>query len=156
MQRFLLAALLLVSCDARIQKPPIPVSNPDYLVLRPLLTTAAADSVAATLDGNAMYYRPSECILDLRQLDLRTAQVQKGSGPVRQYGIWIRTTDDGAKRLGTWTAAHVHQQLGIFVDGRLLAAPTVTSEIREMVVVAGLDQGQAETIARRLRRGGAE
>ena len=43
------------------------------------------------------------------------------------------TTTAGAELLRRWTRAHLDQQLGIFVDGRLISAPVIKSSIGEMI-----------------------
>ena len=158
-------ALLFISCDrfigefnmSRSTRPPIAVADADYVILRPVLLEPSAGALAATVYGSNIYYQPSERIIDVRHLDLRTVQVQERSGAaVPEYAVSIHTTAAGAELLGRWTTTHLEQRLAVFLGGRLISAPFIKSAISEMIVLeGGFTKGDAENIANRLRRGGA-
>lgn len=154
--------LVLARCDGFVGEvsipesdpaAPIAVADPDYLVLRPLGATTEHGSVAATVYEQTVYYKPAERIMDLRHFDPGTALVEE-TGP-GAYAVSIRTTGEGDRLLGDWTAANLEQQLGVFVAGELLGAPFIKSKITGMIVIDDLEKTQAEAIAARLRRGGA-
>ena len=129
--------------------PPVPIVNPDYVVFRAVSETPLPDGREATVYGRTVYYREDERILDLRHLDPRTVELEDDS-------IVINTMPEGDPLLQNWTTAHVGQMLGIFIDGKLIAAPRIMSKISDTVVLTGdFGREEAAAIAARLRRGGA-
>ncbi len=157
-----LLAVLLSSCngfvgEVQIEKPkgpPVQIVDRDFVILRSVNTQATPDTVATTLEHQTYYFNPSERILDLRQLDPRTAKLEEPRP--NTYVISIRTTEEGDRLLGTWTSANLEQQLGIFVNNRLISAPFIKSRITGMIVLDGsFTKAQAEEVLARLRRGGA-
>ncbi len=64
--------------------------------------------------------------------DLRLAQVQFDSGKAAgQPVVSIEFSPDGAKKFSEITAKNIGKSLAIFLDGRLVAAPTVQSVISD-------------------------
>lgn len=158
----ILLAVWLSSCNGfagegdlkKLTEPPIPIADPDYLILRAVSTEPGGDSASATLYDGTVYFNPRERILDLRSFDVRTARLDQFHPDT--FVILIDTTDEGSAALGKWTAAHLKKQLGIFVNDRLIAAPFITSRIDGTIVIADeLTKSQAEEVLARLRRGGA-
>jgi preprotein translocase subunit SecD len=57
---------------------------------------------------------------------------------------------------GSWTATHLNQQLGVFVDHRLVDAPVIKGVIDSIIAINGqFTRAQAEEVKRRLLHGGA-
>ncbi len=157
-----LLVVLLAGCNGfvgemHVEKPAGPaikIVDPDYVILRPLSDSRVAGGMSASTGQRAYYFDPAARILDLRQLDPRTAQIQSGAQntPI----ISIRTTDEGSTLLGSWTSANLGKQLGVFVGDRLISAPTIQSKITGMIVIDGdFTNAEAEEVLARLRRGGA-
>jgi preprotein translocase subunit SecD len=156
-----LVVLFFASCDGFVGEvtlkeptgPPIAVVNADYVVLRPITSTITAGAVGDSLYGQTLYFIPSERILDLRHLDLRTAKIEEQSG---RYVVSIRTNPEGDQLVGAWTSANLEKRLGVFLDGRLVEAPVIKSRIAGMIVIDGdFTKSQADAVLARLRRGGA-
>ena len=157
-----LAILLLGNCDGFVGEvsvdpplgPPIAVVDADYVVLRPATTAELTNAKTATAYGQTLYFRPSERILDLRHLDLRTAKVEEPM-PGGTYVVSIETTPRGTQLLGGWTSANLGKQLGVFLDNRLISVPVIKSPITTLIVLDGdFTKAQAESVVSRLRRGG--
>jgi hypothetical protein len=139
--------LLLVACfegpvtvekEPGPQGPPVAIVKPDFIVLR-------------SQTDHSM-------VIDLRHLDPRTAELAETNGPngTPEYGIWIRTTDEGSRRLGRWSRDNIGRQVGIYLDGRLISAPTLSSEVEDAVFIGSIaTKAEAEAVMARLRRGGA-
>ena len=106
----------------------------------------------AVVDGTTLSYNAADRILDLRHLKPSSAEVRppqyEGGHPV----VWICTTPEGGKLLHAWTSQHVGQQLGVFVDGRLISAPHIMSAIDECVILdGGFTQEEAEAVAAKVK-----
>jgi preprotein translocase subunit SecD len=133
---------------------PIKIVDSNYVVVRPVYDTAMPGSVTSTVYGHDVWFLPSERILDLRNLDARTAKVS--TSPDGTFMVWIETTPEGSKLLGAWTSANLQKHLGIFLDNRLVAAPRIKSKIDGMIVIEDeFTKAQAEAVVARLKRGGA-
>lgn len=162
----MIVALSLAGCDAFVGEvsftkpsgPPIAVVNPDYLVLRPVTKNATAGTESGAVYGQTLYFQPSDRLLDLTHFDLRTAAIADRLGPSSSdtFPLSLSTTPAGSEVLHQWTSAHVGQQLGIFLDGRLIAAPFIESPITDMIILDGdFTKPEAEAVLARLRQGGA-
>lgn len=169
MMRIVAAMLFILSlagCDGFVGEvslpipvgPRIAVVNPDYLVLRPVTKNATAGAESGVVYGQTLYFQRSDRLLDLSHFDLRTAALAEHFGPSSgdTCPISVSTTPAGSQALHQWTSAHVGQQLGIFLDGRLIAAPFIESPLSDMIVVDGdFTKPEAEAVLGRLRQGGA-
>jgi preprotein translocase subunit SecD len=158
----ILIVLLAARCDGFVgevrvdapQGPSVAVVDPDYLVLRPVTSVAGPGSATASVYGQTVHYEPTARILDLRHFDPRTAKIEEALPGT--YAVSIRTTHEGNRLLGEWTAANLERQLGVFVDGKLISAPHIKSKITDMIVIEDdFTRPQAEAVVGRLRRGGA-
>jgi len=154
--------LLVCSCDGFVgevkfdppQGPPIAIVDPEYVVLRPVVSNPSSSMKAETVDGRTVYYEPSQRILDLRHLDPRTAEISEGLAG--EYVVLIRTTDEGNQLLQAWTSANVEALVGVFVGGRLISAPRIKSKLSDVILLeAGFTKPESQAIVARLRRGGA-
>lgn len=146
----------LAGCDAFVSEVTVAITNPEYIVLRPVTTEPISGGSSAKVYGQTLYFRAEERILDLRHLAVRTAEVNGPRDPGGTYVIAIQTTSEGASLLREWTARNIEKQLGIFVDGQLISAPVIKTTISDTIVLDGdFTKQQAEGIVERLRRGGA-
>jgi preprotein translocase subunit SecD len=89
----------------------------------------------------------------VRGADLRTAQaIPDVSG--RNYEIQFSLKQGGAERFGEWTGANVGQSLAIVLNGRIVSAPTIESQITDNGRITGkFTQRAAEDLALTLRSG---
>jgi preprotein translocase subunit SecD len=149
----ILALLIGGGMRSEAAAPPKPARNLKYVCIRPVSPTPSAKrNVPATANGKTVYYDPDERVLDLG--GLKTVGVK--AEPFGGYAITASLTPDAAKSFGAWTAAHLHEQVGIFVDDALVMAPIVQSRITDAIEVDGnYTREQAERIADRIRAGGA-
>jgi len=150
--------------DQRVQPPTTPPAKPialvraNYLVLRPLAARPTASyNGSAQIYGNAVFYSEHDILLDLRDFDLNSAELQHMNSLNRNVPfISLRTSADGGQRLGEWTEKHVNERLGIFLDGKLISAPVIRSRIDDMIILdSEFTEAQAKEILERLRKGGA-
>ena len=152
-----LVVLTLASCDrfvGEVAVKPVPVVNPDYVILRPVSTTPTPGASDATIYGRTIYFRASDRILDLRHLDAGTAKLDTARSD--SYVVSIHTTPEGKHLLRAWTSSNLEGQLGVFLDGRLIAAPTIKSTIDEMIILDGeFTKAEADAVMRQLHHGGA-
>jgi len=158
------ALLLLAGCNGFVGEistekpsgPAIVVVNPNYVLLRPVTSLETQGLASAPVYGQTVYFRPEERILDLTNLDLRTAKVEIRHGTPERYIVAVQTNPVGKQLLHEWTSAHIEKQVGVFIDGQLISAPIIESPIDEMIVLDGdFTKAQAESVVARLRHGGA-
>lgn len=146
-------ALLAASCA----REPVKVVNPNYVVLRPLSAEASEGATSASIYGSTVYFKRSDRIIDLTHLKVASAQVSRApaiSGEER-YHVLMLTTPAGARLLHGWTAAHIGQQVGFFVNGRLVMAPHVETVIDDAISIDGdFTKEQAEAFVAAIQAGG--
>jgi preprotein translocase subunit SecD len=89
----------------------------------------------------------------VRGPDIQNARPQQGQLP----GSWeteFMLSQDAAKRFSTYTGSHVGQRLAIVLDGKVLSAPTIQSQISDNGRITGArDQDEASDLALNLRAG---
>ncbi len=130
------------------------VANADYVVLRPLQQKPFDGALHADLSGETFYFADRDVILDLRDLDLDSAEVSEAHAG--KYGVRLPTNTPGDEKLKTWTSANVGRQLGIFVGGRLITAPWIRTPISGLVYLDDVfSKDEAAKVVERVKRGGA-
>src|ERR1041385_1668937 len=114
-------ALLVAGCmRSEAAAPQAPAGNLKYVCIRPVSAEPSGKrTVPANAYGKLVYYDPAERILDLG--GLKSVHVQ--TDPLGRPPIVALLTPDGSKAFGAWTAAHIGEQVGIFVDDSLVMAP---------------------------------
>lgn len=133
----------------------VEITNPEFVVLRPVSAKAVEGALSASLQGGDLYFDDENQILDLRHLDPLSAAVEQGSDG--NYGVFVSTTEEGNELLHSWTSSNIGNRLGVFLDGRLISAPFIESPLTSMILLeSGFTQSEAELIAARIRRGGGE
>lgn len=85
--------------------------------------------------------------------DLRDARAQQGQLP----GTWetyFALSQDAAKRFASYTGSHIGQRLAIVLDGKVLQAPSIKSQISDSGVIEGQPTEQdAADLALNLKAG---
>lgn len=119
-----------------------------------LLLLCACATTTARLDDRIYHFNPADRVVDLREIDVDSCRAERT--PLGRWAVSGKLTPDGARKFGPWTQAHINQQLGIFVGGRLISAPFIRSRIDEAFVIEGtFTQAEVEGIVARLRSGGS-
>jgi preprotein translocase subunit SecD len=150
---FTLAYGLLLGC-AMIEgltprpTPPAPISVEFRLVDE----SPASDAPDMLIKGTGERVRLApEVVVD--RADIVSAQAQVS--PMGQsYDVRITVTPEAADRLRTTTANNIGKRLAIVIDGVVITAPTIQSEIAngEALISGNFDSRQAHDIADRLNR----
>jgi len=84
--------------------------------------------------------------------DLRTARPAQGN--MGQPIVEFHLTPDGAKAFATLTGEHVGSGLAIVLDGRVVSAPVIRSQIRDSGIIEGsFTQREVEDLSTVLRSG---
>ena len=152
-------ALTLGLACARPEAAPVAVRNPDYLVVRPIVREADAEHtirIDLPYAGAGYGYASTEPLFDLTAVDAAGATFAGGRTSLAgEATIWLPLTAEGRRRLETWSSRHAGDRLGIFLDGRLAAAPQVKTAIGGGIPLAVASKGEGDAVLARLRRGGA-
>ena len=87
---------------------------------------------------------------ELTEKQLRKITVWRGKGEDRILALTF--TEEGAEALARVTAANVGKRLAFMVDGRVVTAPVIQSEITggDAVIEAGFTEQEAEHLAKKL------
>ena len=112
-------------------------------------TEPATGLDAATVpSSNSKIYMHDERVITNN--DVVQARVVEGKG---QFSIAITLTPSGAARMASATSQHVGKPLAIIVNGDVIAAPTVRTQIGSEAMITGdFTRVEAERIAAGLRR----
>lgn len=86
--------------------------------------------------------------------DLSRAQVQFDNN-TGQPTVALTFNDEGQKLFGDLTARSIGKPIAIFLDGAVISAPTVQSEIRsgDAIITGNFDVAEAKLLAQRLNAG---
>lgn len=88
--------------------------------------------------------------LDLPPASIQTVGLELDADGTAALSLWL--SDEAAQAFAGLTDASVGRALAVVWDGRVLTAPVVESPIRNgMVMITGLDAGEAERLADALR-----
>lgn len=155
------ACALLPGCDpvpdqsaAPPTAAPVTVTTPDYVVIRPVRSDKFPGAREAFIDGRAFYFTETDVLLNL--LDFQLQDIETSAGSSGAYALFVSLNAAGEKKLTSWTSSNVGKTIGVFLDGRLISAPTIQSPLSDTIALDGeFSKEQAEAIAARLRRGGA-
>ena len=86
-------------------------------------------------------------------LGTHTGKPLRYGGKIVKHGIAIKFTDRAAKRMEKLTAKHRDERLAIMVAGRVIAAPRITTPIKEKLLFYGsLDEKDSKTLVSILQR----
>ncbi len=100
---------------------------------------------------NPLTSQPFETVMTGAGLQAAAPQVDPQTG---QWLIQFQLTPEGAEIFGPYTAANVSQPMAIVLDGVVLSAPTIQSELTTGGVITGsFTEEEARTLALQLRSG---
>lgn len=153
------AGLLALACGRSEAPARVEVRNPQYLVVRSIRREGDAEHtirVALPYSGAGFGFASPTPLLDLRSVDVAGATFAGGrTSLVGEATIWLPLTAEGRRRLDEWSARHAGDYLGIYLDGRLVAAPQVRGAIGGGIPLRVASKTDGDAVLRRLRDGGA-
>lgn len=156
-----LLGLLALACRGReaLSATAVVVRNPGYLVVRSITREADAEHtvrVDLPYAGSGYGFVSDEALLDLTAFDLGGATVLGGrTSIVGEATIWLPLKPDASRRLEDWSARRPGERLGIFLEGRLVAAPQIKTAVGGGMPLAVAGKSEADAVLKRLRAGGA-
>jgi hypothetical protein len=155
----LLAVWSVAGCRNPETAAPVVVRDPNYLVVRPIRREPDADHtipVDLPYSGGGQGFASATPLFDLTSFDLRRVEYAGGrTSVVGEAAIWLPLTPEGSRRLQEWSASHIGEQLGMFLKGRLVAAPVVRSAVSGGLPLAVAGKTEGDRVLRELRGGGA-
>ena len=149
--------LLALACG-RDAAAPVVVRNPDYLVARPIQREADAEHtirVELPYSGAGYGFASDAALLDLNSVVLGGVEFSGGrTSLVGEATLWLPLTPEGSRRLEAWSAAHTGEYLGIFLKGKLVAAPRIKSAIGGGIPLRVASKSEGDLVLKELRAGG--
>ncbi len=154
------SALLFCACQKQDAEPShVVVRNPGYLVVRPIRRDADAEHTARVelpYFGAGYGFASSSALLDLSSVDLGAVAFSGGrTSIVGEATIWLPLTPEGRRRLSAWSEQHAGDYLGIFLKGRLVAAPQIKTAIGGGIPLRVAGKREGDLVLEELRNGGA-
>jgi preprotein translocase subunit SecD len=105
---------------------------------------------AALPDSSTKVYLHREAIVT--NADVVQARVVPGITSAN-FNVAVTFNAAGAAKMARATASHLNKPVAIMINGRVIAAPTVRSQITDQAVISGdFDNSQASAIAAGLNR----
>jgi preprotein translocase subunit SecD len=136
--------------------PKIAVVNPGFVVARAVSKEPIPGAATGSVYQQTYYFTPSGHVLDLNDLDLRTARSREFIPTSEEAVITVELTDTGSRKFRAWTRANIGKQLGFFVDGKLISAPFIETELSGTILLQDhYTKDQAKAVLARLKKGGA-
>ena len=74
---------------------------------------------------------------------------------VGEATIWLPLTPEGSRRLEEWSTHAEGDFLGIFLKGKLVAAPQVKSKLSGGIPLRVTSKSEGDSVLKELRSGGA-
>jgi hypothetical protein len=134
------------------------VKNPDYLVVRPIRREADSEHtipVELPYAGAGYGFASTAALLDLNSFDLGAAGFAGGrTSVVGEATIWLPLTPEGSRRLEDWSNNTGEKRLGIFLNGKLVAAPEIKSKIGGGIPLRVASKSDGDRVLKELRSGG--
>ena len=159
-----MAAWIALAWSASCSRPQPPVQvvvrNPDYLVVRTITRDPdAGHTIPVELPYADVHqgFASTEPLFDLSSCEPGRAAFAGGrTSVVGEATIWLPLTPEGSRRLETWSRRpeREYEYLGIFLRGRLIAAPPVTSPMSGGIPLRVASKGEGDRVLRELRNGG--
>ena len=153
------SAFLAVACarpEAAASR--VVVRNPDYLVVRPIRREADAEHtirVELPYAGAGYGFASTAALLDLNSFDLGAAGFAGGrTSVVGEATIWLPLTPEGNRRLDAWSSLAGKKRLGIFLNGKLVAAPEIRGRIGGGIPLRVASKSDGDRVLKELRNGG--
>jgi preprotein translocase subunit SecD len=138
-------AFCLAACHAGPAVPPAPEALQAHTFearaasLRPKVGWEAFNGPT---DGMFLYIDP-EPLLTNRDVE-STRRTKDNAG---RAAIGMTLTDEAGERFYAYTREHLGEPIAIFLDGQLLAAPTVQSALRNSLTITGGPNGLTDELA---------
>ena len=153
-------ALFALACGKQETAPaPVIVRNPDYLVVRSIRREPDASHstpVDLPYSGAGYGFASSSALLDMNSFALGAAEFAGGrTSVVGEATIWLPLTPEGSRRLEAWSTNPDGEFLGIFLKGRLVAAPRVEGKISGGIPLRVTSKSEGDLVLKELRKGGA-
>ena len=154
------SALLVCACQKQdAKRAHVIVRNPDYLVVRPIKREADAEHtvrVELPYSGAGYGFASSSALLDLNSVDLGAVTFAGGrTSTAGEATIWLPLTPEGSRRLAAWSEQHAGDYLGMFLKGKLVAAPRIEAGIAGGVPLRVPGKREGDLVLEELRNGGA-
>jgi len=153
------AALVACGCQPDAKPAPVVVRNPDYLVVRSIRREADDEHttrVALPYSGSGYGFASSSILLDLSAFDLGAVTFAGGRTSIAgEATIWLPLTPEGSRRLEAWSGRHAGDYLGIFLEGRLVAAPQIRNQVGGGIPLRVASKREGDRVLEKLRHGGA-
>jgi hypothetical protein len=154
------SVLLAFACQNQEATPAhVSVRNPSYLVVRSIKREADAEHTARVdlpYSGAGYGFASSSVLLDLNSVNLGAVAFAGGrTSVVGEATIWLPLTAEGSRRLEAWSAQHMGDYLGIFLKGRLVAAPQIKGTIGGGIPLRVPSKREGDAVLNELRNGGA-
>lgn len=134
------------------------VRNPGYLVVRSIRREADAEHtipVALPYAGAGYGFASSAALLDLNSFDPGAAGFAGGrTSVVGEATIWLPLTPEGSRRLADWSNNAGEKRLGVFLNGKLVAAPEIKSAIGGGIPLRVASKSDGDRVLKELRNGG--
>lgn len=149
------------SCSRREPPVHVDVRNPSYLVVRTITREPDAGHtmpVELPYDGARQGFASTEPLLDLSSCEPGAAAFAGGrTSVVGEATIWLPLTPEGSRRLESWSRRpeRQYQYLGIFLRGRLIAAPRVRTPLSGGIPLRVASKSEGDRVLRELRNGGS-
>ncbi len=152
-------AIQFLACGEATKPMRVVVRNPEYLVVRSITREADAEHtrpVELPYSGAGYGFASDTVLLDLNAIDLGAATFAGGrTSLVGEAAIWLPLTPEASRRLDAWSAGHAGEYLGIFLKGKLVSAPRITSRIGGGIPLRVRSKTEGDVVLRELRSGGA-
>jgi len=154
------SALLAYACSEGQPTPAhVTVRNADYVEVRPIKRNADAEhtiQVDLPYAGAGYGFAASSVLLDLNSFDLSAVAFAGGRTSVAgEATIWLPLTPEGSRRLEAWSTDPQGDYLGIFLKGKLVAAPRIGSRIGDGIPLRVASKSEGDLVLKELRNGGA-
>ena len=152
-------AILFLACGEAAKPARVVVRNPDYLVARSITREADAEHtirVELPYSGAGYGFASDATLLDLNSIDLAAVAFAGGRTSLAgEATIWLPLTPEASQRLEAWSAEHAGAYLGIFLKGKLVAAPQIKSRIGGGIPLRVAGKSEGDAVLRELRSGGS-
>ncbi len=156
-----MAASVLLAWACRnegVEPARVVVRDPDYLVVRSIQREPDADHtmrVELPYSGAGYGFASSAKLLDMTSFDLGAVAFAGGRTSIAgEATLWLPLSPEGNRRLADWSGRHAGDYLGIFVKGRLVAAPRIQSGFGGGIPLRVASKREGDQMLEELRNGG--
>lgn len=112
--------------------------------------------VELPFSGAGYGFASSAKLLDLNSFDLGAVAFAGGRTSIAgEATLWLPLSPEGRRRLAAWSESHTGDDFGIFVKGRLAAAPRIQTPVGSGIPLRVASKREGDEILEELRHGGA-